>query len=276
MWRPNYAGASLRNHLIFDPLYVLTILFGIIGMWMLRKQWRQYSLLYLYILFHIAIHSLLYGIIRYRLPVEPILLLFAAEGFFRIRDRVGIMRPGVLESLFQRWRMRKILPFIPRNAVVMDLGCGEGAVFLRTVARSVRRGIGFDSSPLRQRLPANMQYYQKHLTKRIPLTTASVTHIVSLAVFGNFDYPIPLLRECRRILKPNGLLVFTIPLPPNKWLMGILGKIGLLDPKLVNPYKYFYSTTQLRQMFTATGFTEIKIKKFQLGFNCCLMARRTI
>lgn len=273
MWRPNYAGASIRNHLLFDPPYLFAVIFGIVGMRMLRLHWRKYSLLYLFVVFHVALHGLLYGIIRYRLPVEPVLLLFAAEGFFRTADCLGLKR-GVLEGFFQRRRMAKVLPLIPAGASVLDLGCGSEAVLLSTAAGRIRHGIGVDMTPPKKSPTKHIRFIKRVIATRIPVPPKSHNRIVSLAVFGCFDHPREILKECHRILKKDGMLVFTTPLPPNRMLMRVLGTLGILDQNLVRPYAHFYSVAELRAMLATAGFRDIRIEKFQLGFNSLITARR--
>src|SRR5437660_11425930 len=58
------------------------------------------------------------------------------------------INPSHLSSLLDRvirWlRFRKIVPHIPQGAVVCDIGCGENASFLRSIAPKISRGYGFD------------------------------------------------------------------------------------------------------------------------------------
>ncbi len=56
---------------IFLPIMVA-------GLWFSRQSWRQRTLLYLFIVFYTAMHLLSWSMIRYRLPVDAVLLIFAA------------------------------------------------------------------------------------------------------------------------------------------------------------------------------------------------------
>ncbi len=275
MWRPNYANASLRNNLIFVPLYLFAVVFGIIGMVLCWVRLRHFLLLYLYIAYHVVIHSVMYGIIRYRLPVEPILLLFAAEGFLQAYDRIDIAHKGILERLLKYRRTAKLLPFIPRNATVLDIGCGKDASFLRIIQPRIRQGIGIDlEMPKRTKEDKRLRFIRMNIQKKIPVTSSSCTCVVSLAVFGCFEHRTQLLRECYRVLRPNGMLLFTIPMPLNRWVMEVLWRIGLLDKHLVRQYRYYHTTQELREMLLKAGFTNIQFRKFQLGLNCLVMAQK--
>lgn len=283
MWRPNYAGASLRNNLIFVPLYVFMVLFGCIGVWLLRKKAMHLFLLYAYLAYHVVLHGVLYGIIRYRLPVEPVMLLFAAEGSFQMYDGLKIAHAGILEAYLQKRRMKMLMPYLSLSidAVVLDLGCGKDGVFLRTIAPHIRQGTGIDpvlpeqhaKRPSGENLK-NLRFIRFNIQKKLPIASASCSHVVSLAVFGCFTYRQELLNECYRVLRQGGILVFTIPMPSNEYLMAVLWRIGLLNKELVQQYKYYHTPAEIRAMLEKAGFADIQVKRFQLGLNSIVVARK--
>ena len=79
---------------IFLPLMI-------VGLWLSRKDWQRYRLLYLFIIFYTVLHLLTWSMIRYRLPVDAVLLLFASLGLFELASRLNVnkllkwqMKPG--------------------------------------------------------------------------------------------------------------------------------------------------------------------------------------
>ncbi len=58
--------------------------FMIYGLWLSRIDWPRYWLLYTFIAFYSLLHILTWAMIRYRLPVDAILLLFAALSIVKI------------------------------------------------------------------------------------------------------------------------------------------------------------------------------------------------
>lgn len=76
-WRPfPLVGGKiiqLINIITYVPLYILA---GI-GIYFSFKQWRKFLLLYLLFLYYTTVHSVFPSMTRYRLPLEPYLIIFA-------------------------------------------------------------------------------------------------------------------------------------------------------------------------------------------------------
>jgi len=60
--------------------FALFLPFMLYGLWCSRRDWRRYRLLYGFMIFYTLLHLLTWSMIRYRLPVDAVLLLFAALG----------------------------------------------------------------------------------------------------------------------------------------------------------------------------------------------------
>ena len=88
MWRPTWGGASLRNLIVVGGLYMLMICLALICLF--RPACLPGSgLLWGYLGFHVLAHALIYGIVRYRIPLEPALCVLAGQGLLAV---VGAMR----------------------------------------------------------------------------------------------------------------------------------------------------------------------------------------
>ncbi len=66
----------------------LLLPFMIYGLWQGRRHWPLASLLYLFILVYTFIHLLSWALIRYRLPVDAVLILFAGLALVDIQARL--------------------------------------------------------------------------------------------------------------------------------------------------------------------------------------------
>lgn len=82
MFRPAYAGSSARNTLVTLFTYPLLMLGGTVGLVLLwRRGELAGRLVVLLVGYHLVIHGLLTGMIRFRLPVELLLCISAGCAF---------------------------------------------------------------------------------------------------------------------------------------------------------------------------------------------------
>ena len=99
---PNAAGYRAG---LFTIVAVLSsgpvLLFAVIGLAATWRNWRRLLPLYALIGYFTALHTLTIASLRYRLPIEPYLILFAAAGAVaaydwlgRVRSRMAISRSG--------------------------------------------------------------------------------------------------------------------------------------------------------------------------------------
>ncbi|MBI2870182.1 MAG: glycosyltransferase family 39 protein [Candidatus Omnitrophica bacterium] len=83
MWRPTYERASLRNWLILGGSYILTMCFSVLGIAYAvrtRLSLPVTRLLLIFIGVFVVQHGIVTGMIRFRVPVEPALIVFAGMG----------------------------------------------------------------------------------------------------------------------------------------------------------------------------------------------------
>lgn len=90
-WRPYQLDSPLIVQLITGGTYIPVVILGIAGLFMSLSRWRELMPVYLLILYVFLLHAVLIAEIRYRYPVMPFFMLFAAYGFLRCR---GSFQPG--------------------------------------------------------------------------------------------------------------------------------------------------------------------------------------
>ncbi len=108
---------------------------------------------------------------------------------------------------------------IAAPADVLELGCGTGNLSARlaelghrVVACDIAERMleeakrAFTAAPIRWVLLAPAW-------ERLPVDGSALDAVVASSVFEYLDRLVPVLAECRRVLKPNGLLLFTVPNP---------------------------------------------------------------
>ena len=86
----NNLGRVLSFGLFLPPM--------LYGLWLSVRDWQRYWFLYVFLIFYSVLHILTWAIIRYRLPVDAVLLLFAALGLADLARRWRLMRGKRLMS----------------------------------------------------------------------------------------------------------------------------------------------------------------------------------
>ncbi len=129
--------------------------------------------------------------------------------FFAVEDRhwwfVG-RRQIVLDQLAAYWT----------QGPVLDLGCGTGGV-LKHLLR-FGDAVGVDPSPeaagycRRRGLPVALA--SGHC---LPFADATFGAVLALDVIEHVDDDVGLLREARRVLRPGGVVIITVPALPWLW-----------------------------------------------------------
>jgi 4-amino-4-deoxy-L-arabinose transferase-like glycosyltransferase len=96
MWRPVFAGASARNWLVIGGSYLIVLALSLAGLTITLRRRAHPGVRYVqfYVLTLALFHALVIGEIRYRMPIEPALAVFAG---IAVAHAVGALLPGRLE-----------------------------------------------------------------------------------------------------------------------------------------------------------------------------------
>ncbi|MBI2167216.1 MAG: glycosyltransferase family 39 protein [Candidatus Omnitrophica bacterium] len=93
LWFPFYSKAQVLPKWIMTVSYLIVIPCSIIGLLLTRGRWREFLPIYLLVAYVTFIHSVTIPGIRYRYPVMPFLMIFAAYGMLeawnQFRGRAG-------------------------------------------------------------------------------------------------------------------------------------------------------------------------------------------
>ncbi|MGH7965439.1 MAG: class I SAM-dependent methyltransferase, partial [Candidatus Binatia bacterium] len=148
-----------------------------------------------------------------------------------IRD--GLMRRHFAEQYgdLEQWHWwfrgrRRILEAVLRRELAGRLslsiasvggGPAEGLTWLAPLAGPQGCIVGLDADPLHaRRLQVGLRYVVGKL-EAAPFASWSFDIVLALDVLEHIDDDVASLREAARLLKPDGLLVVTVPALPSLW-----------------------------------------------------------
>jgi SAM-dependent methyltransferase len=154
---------------------------------------------------------------------------------------------------------------VPEGGSVLDLGCGTGEL-AGALAEVGRRVTGCDISPemLQRALSAGLSRTIDWVQlepgwQELPFMPETFDAVVASSVLEYVDDPVAILRECRRTLRPGGVVICTVPDPrhPVRWLEWFLGigarvpivRIGCRMSTKLQGYAIYLSLSRQRHSF---------------------------
>lgn len=189
-------------------------------------------------------------------------------------------RPTVLDRLGFWLSARKLYALKPRSAdiSVADLGCGFNATFTRTVLGEVKRAVLIDV-----RLAEDLKAHPKIVAIEGILPDAmrnvaeqSINFLVCNNVVEHLWEPIGTLRECRRVLAPNGIAFFNVPSWRGKWFLELAAfRLRLSPASEMNDHKMYYDQKDLWPLLVRSGFLpeQITLGSHKFGLNTYAVCR---
>lgn len=175
-----------------------------------------------------------------------------------------------LEAFFHRNRRRTVRNLMRRygaQAPMLDAGCGTGLNLASMPAGS----IGIDLNPrnldlIRERLPEHPVVLGD--IEAMPFADESFSTIVCTEVLEHVPYPATALEEMRRVLKPGGVLIGSVPCRSMIWKLRFLSSTCPGD----EPFHNEYRIPEIRAMLK--GFDIDRVWHSALRFNVLFVVRR--
>ena len=131
----------------------------------------------------------------------------------------------LLSDIAQREKIRYFLEPIPKDARILEIGCGSRWVGDHLRANGWTGYVGMDICP-----PADLVGDIKQW-RDLGLEPASFDVVIALEVLEHVD----MVQEAYDLLKPGGRLMLTSPVPHMDWVMQALEIVGL-NQKRTSPH----------------------------------------
>ncbi len=178
-----------------------------------------------------------------------------------------------LDPLFARLRRRRIMPYVRRGSSLLDVGCGKGEL-LFGLSSFLGSGAGIDQR-LTNRIVGNIRLYGGRIDATLPFSDGSFDAVSLLAVLEHLENPEAILGETRRVLRPGGRILITVPTVYAKPVLEFLAfRLGLVSREGVADHKRYYTRAILAGDLERAGFAIERIHYFELGFNLFAAAEK--
>lgn len=178
------------------------------------------------------------------------------------------MKEPILEPILRRLRLSKVLKHIPPNVVLLDIGCGTKAAFLRYISPRIQKGVGVDFKvdPFESR---NLTISQLHFSGQLPFPDGSFDVVTMLAVLEHIEHEAAMVKEIHRVLVPGGKLILTVP---SVWAQPVLEflayRLKIVSEAEIRDHKRYYNRERLHEVLVEKGgFSNFSHRYFQLRMN---------
>lgn len=192
--------------------------------------------------------------------------------------KVSYRRQGqsIVDRLIEYMRLREALPFINLNSKVLDLGCGYDAGFLNQISENMDFGVGIDLHPNLKLKHKKIQLIKGRADTKLPIKSNRFDVVAAFAVIEHVKNPKIMLKEAKRVLKKDGVLIITTPSQVSKPILEFLSfKLKIISEIEISDHKRYYNKKSLAKELVDAGFDKnrINIKGFELGMNLLAVAK---
>jgi SAM-dependent methyltransferase len=165
---------------------------------------------------------------------------------------------------------RLLAKILPSRSRIVDVGCGDGGGLGRWARARGFDYLGFDisESALAKARSLGLAVERIDDAAALPLADGSESAVACLEVLEHLMNPIASAAEIRRVLRPGGLLVATVP-NAAYWIRRVeLGFLGRFNPygdaqskdePWRDPHVRFFTPRTLASMMRKAGFTEVSV-----------------
>jgi ubiquinone/menaquinone biosynthesis C-methylase UbiE len=186
----------------------------------------------------------------------------------------GEYNKSLPDILIEKVRSTKISKYIKGGSVLLDLGCGFEAPFLKSISKKIKTGIGIDVSVAKDKRSKNITLVKGRVDEKIKMESNQFDAVTALAIIEHVENPEKMLKESYRLLKKGGDILITTPSKYSKPILEFLAfKLHVISQEEIGDHKRYYDIGSLRDALKKSGFINIKLEYFEFGIN--LFAKAT-
>ncbi len=173
-----------------------------------------------------------------------------------------------LDDKLRDLRIAKVLALVPDGSRVLDVGCRDGTLF-KMMGSRLGEGVGIDADLDGVVTEGRFKLVPGWFPKDLPDDVGQFDAITMLALFEHIppEAQDDVVASCRRLLKPGGRVVMTVPSKQVDTILDVLEKVKLVQDDSIHQHYGFDAKKDTEPLFQRGGFVTQHRKAFQLGLN---------
>jgi SAM-dependent methyltransferase len=183
-------------------------------------------------------------------------------------------------ALLRTERANRLIPQELREGRILDIGCGSFPYFLAHTAFKEKFAVDQLPMPTEAAARNQIEFFELDLNRepRLPFENDYFDAVSLLAVVEhlNPDSMAALFKECRRVLRPAGMVVLTTPAAWADGLLHLMAHLNLVSAEEIHEHAFAYTLPLIGWHFGQAGFemTKLKFGYFELRMNMWATARK--
>jgi len=182
---------------------------------------------------------------------------------------------NLLDRFLSHWRAKFILPYLRRDSVVGDIGCGQKGKILLSISNRIKEGYGFDFNLKSEKHPekniflSNKDFLKSKKKFDVILMLAVLEHLPSA------QSTTKMLRGIHSKLNKHGNFIMTTPDKRARGLLEFLAyRLKIINEEEIRDHKHYFNRTELLILLKKAGFHNIRHRYFQLGLNNLIVCQK--
>lgn len=180
-----------------------------------------------------------------------------------------------LDRWLQKRRIRKAIPYIPKQSVLLDIGCNNGELFTQ-LGDNFLYGVGID--PVLKEDVIRAKYELLKDTFPSERAETKIYHCITmLAVLEHIPPAIQAttINTCYKLLHKEGVMILTVPDKKVDRILTLLHRFRLIEGMQLEEH-YGFEISTIPKLFMNAGFELVLHKKFQLGLNNLYVFKKSL
>jgi SAM-dependent methyltransferase len=180
----------------------------------------------------------------------------------------------IVDRLGVRLSRRRILRHLKGRSglAALDVGCGYRALHLQAIRPWLSSGVGIDVrvDPEVQKMPG-LSFIESTVEAAMPGLADGAFDVTLLnSVLEHLWQPLETLVQCRRVLRPNGMLLVNVPTWRGKVFLELSAfRLGTSPACEMDDHKMYYDKRDLWPLLVRAGFKPslIHLNYYKFGLN---------
>ncbi len=175
-----------------------------------------------------------------------------------------------------------IFKYVPKNhgLDILDLGCGYRAGHLTALRDTHRRLVGIDFQVCPElKGDSRFSFLEAPIEQGIvELESESFDVVLLISALEHLWEPMKVLGECKRVLRPKGVLLVNVPTWRGKFFLEVSAfRLGTSPKVEMDDHKMYYDKRDLWPVLVRAGFkpSDIVLRYHKFGLNLFAVVRKS-